>query len=74
MNENDIKDGHREQHGTKLDSFTLTSGSAAKGTAVQLKVYFDLQASVEGEPSTVAETKIANARKLWTKVVQDSKA
>ena len=71
-NENEIKENRREKNADKLDSFTLTSGSAAKGTAVQLKVYFNLQASKEGEPSTDAETKIANARKLWTKLVGDS--
>jgi len=53
-NENDIKESHREQHGTQLDSVTITSGSAAKGTAIQVKAYFDAskpdeaQAKVDG--------------------------
>jgi len=54
VNENEIKEIHREKHGEQLDSVTITSGTAAKGTAIQVKAYFDAskpdeaQAKVDG--------------------------
>ena len=46
------------------DSFTLTSGSAAKGTAVQLKVYFNF------DELDNANEKMTRMAKTWKEFMQ----
>ena len=65
MHENEAKEEAREKKGETLDSFSIEAGSAAKGTKVSLKCYFDaLEVGKEGEPEGKAEIKIKNLLKI----------
>ena len=58
MGENDEKKKAVERKGEMLDSMNISSGSAAKGTAVSLKTYYDIN-DIED-----AQKKIENALKI----------
>ena len=70
--ENEEREKAREKKGMYLDSINVKMGSAAKGTAVDLKCYVDfLDVSKKGEPDTDTEKKIENMLKLRSKLKTD---
>ena len=42
MSELEFKEAHKTKHGEQLDSMSISVGSAAKGTAIALKTYYDV--------------------------------
>ena len=56
--ENEFKEEARDKKGSMLDSFTISSGSAAKGISIGLKVYYNAMDIDE------AQKKIENTLKI----------
>jgi len=63
MTEPEFKEAHKTKVGDNTDSFSISVGSAAKGTAVALKVYYNALEINE------AQKKIENTLKIRTYLI-----